>query len=274
MTPMAMNDLRGNDERRDADYETFLRVRSGISNEALRAAGLPPAHELTYEAYLDAFAPRKPRVADELERLRGAPIPAPSDVEAPPAPPPLGRRLILDEAPDGTWRIVADPDTLTPAKRPTRPRPLAKLLAMAVGIAFAFIVAAALNAVWLHKDRWRLALDPAAHPSSAEKPMEAFGRIVVEAPIKDDASPSTFMAEPVPALELNTASGAADEVGAVAAQPVLKPLPEAQVSTRTAHEVPAPQPMPQKVAPAELPRSTPTARQLQLPASTKPASVP
>jgi hypothetical protein len=282
MTTMAMNETRGGDGRRDADYETFLRVRNGISNEALRAAGLPPAQELTFEAYLDAFGPKKPRAQDDLERPRGAdidrlriaPTVPPSAIEEPPAPPPLGRRLILDEAPDGTWRIVADPDTLTRATRPRRARPLAKLLAMAMGLACAFVIAATLNAVLLHKDHWRLAVDPAARPESAETRKGAADRVIIEARTKDDKAPSTFVVEPIEGLQINTASGAASEAGAAAADRALKPLPEVDVSTKAAHPVPAPEPTPQRVAPADLPRSTPTTRQLKLPSSTKPASVP
>lgn len=274
----------------DTDYETFLRVRSGISDGALRAAGLPPAQELTYDTYRAAFAPKKGPEQESLDRLRGERPIVSAPREEPPGPPPLGRRLILDEAPDGSWRIAADPDRYVRVT-PRRRRPFAKLVGMLMGISVAFVVAAALNAALLHKDRWHL----------ATLPFPSFAAIETGVTTGTAAPASIAVTDPPPALQMDTASGG-DRAMPDSDWSATTPPAEAAASREmpVAPTVPAPAPAltaddrkpvsaaeaipSRKAKPMDLPSSTPTATQMRLPSwtpttqsgpsTTKPASAP
>ncbi len=237
----------------DTDYATFLRVKGGISDGALRAAGLPPAQELTYDAYRAAFSPKKPPEQDGLGRMRGERPIMSQPTEEPPGPPPLGRRLILDEAPNGSWRIAADPDRYVRVAPPRRP--VAKLVGMLMGIAFAFIAAATVNTIFLRSEPWRLAALPFPVSTVAERGaasgMEAPASIVVtEAPAM---------------LQIDTASGGEGEALPDTGWSAITPAPvdtdRKQVRKSDAASGP-------KAKPLDLPNSTPTATQLRLPSST------
>lgn len=275
-------------ERPEASYETFMRVKSGISDGALRAAGLPPARELTYDAYLAAFHAPKTKAQDDLDRLRGERFAPATPKDEQPGPPPLGRRLVLAEAPDGTWRIVNDPDRPI-YNPPPRRRYVAKTVAMLMGIAFAFVVAAVVSAVYLRQERAILGDASEAVPEiSADGPSEAPAALQfdtasggsAEAPApplptretKDAKDAATPQPEQQDAVQAVTAPAEPLPVETVATVPVTKPIaPKADMDA----ELPAAvAPTPRQVKPAELPKSTPTAKQLRLPSSTKPASAP
>ncbi len=252
-----------------ASYATFMRVKGGISDGALQAAGLPPARDLTYEAYLAAFGPAKATEKDDLDLLRGERAAPVAGKEETPGPPPLGRRLVLAEAPDGSWRIVNDPDRPIYSPPPPR-RYVAKTVAMLMGIAVAFVVAALINAVYLRQQQPAVAgqtTDPVietpdtAAISAAEVPeIDTASGGPADRP--SPAAEQRVQAEALPALP-------ALPVEAVATVPIDKPIPpEADMPSKS---VPAPS---RQVKPADLPKSTPTARQQRLPNSTKPASMP
>ena len=57
-------------------YESFLRIKQGIGNEALRAAGLPSAEHLSYDAYVTALN-RKAAVSRGHEAVAAAIPPVP-----------------------------------------------------------------------------------------------------------------------------------------------------------------------------------------------------
>lgn len=51
-------------------YEGYLRVKNGISDSVLMAAGLPPARDLSYEAYVTAFGGKSQPVQSERPASR------------------------------------------------------------------------------------------------------------------------------------------------------------------------------------------------------------
>jgi hypothetical protein len=291
MTAMASDDLRHEPPQpaagRDASYETYLRVKNGVSDAALRAAGLPPAQSLTYDEYLASVGAKNARKDDTLDRLRGSQTPRLEPIADPvPGPPPLGRRLVLDEAPDGSWRIAADPHQ-RPHWNPSRPpgrRVFAKIVGMSMGIAVAFVAAAYLNAVYLRGGR--SAMTSASLPTAAPATANADVAPKVSDPV------SITVTDPGAALGLETASGEDDHIVPDTSWAETAPQPQtASGGAAPSPPVTAPKKAPtqQVVKPADLPNSTPTATQRRLPnttqvtrgassytkpASTEPASAP
>jgi len=289
MTAMASDDLRDDLRHdppqaaggRDASYETYLRVKNGVSDAALRAAGLPPAQALTYDEYLASVAGKGERKDDRLERLRGShPVQLEPAPDLAPGPPPLGRRLVLDEAPDGSWRIATDPQQRPRwgASRPPGRRLFAKIVGMSMGISVAFVAAAYVNAVYL--------LDGPSAMTRASPP-------TATTPAQADAAPkgtdpvTITVTDPSTALGLDTASG--DEGHILPDTSWAETSPQTQPASERNGVLPKTETAeknmpPQKAKPVDLPSSTPAATQQRLPNSTqatkgvpsytKPASTP